>query len=300
MHPGASTAKDHPLLTSRLIRVRPAMHRHLIALLLAWALAGSVWAGDSRELFQRVVVLGASLSAGFDCTQPFGGPSTAEHQFAHYLEAALRGPHEPLATQASSLLFLQAPAFMEKQVSAAVQARPTLVVGLDALFWFCYGAVQAGEDTLTRFESGLRQLERLEAPLVVGDIPDASVSVGGMLSPEAVPSPAMIARCNARLKAWAAARKNVAVFPLAQLMGRAIANDAVELAGAKWPRGKSRTLLQRDLLHPSRRGLAGLAIGALELAARSGGASQEAIEQDVDVVYTSALDRARAAAAPAP
>ena len=280
-----------------------AMNRTLLRLLVLALFAAASLAGAqdaAPALFQRVVLLGASATAGFEESELMGGPKTAQYRFANYVEAALTTPHEPVATQASALLFFQPEAVMEKQVAATVAARPTLVIGLDALFWFCYGAGLTAEQRTARFEAGLRLLERLDAPLVIGDLPDAARAVGGMLSATDMPDAATLARCNERLAAWAAGRKNVAVFPLARLMAAAAANGEFTLSGLTWENGKSAALIRADHLHPSRHALAALAIATLDTAARTANPplAPDTINRDLETVYAAAVARGDAAAKP--
>ncbi len=256
----------------------------LIALLLA--ATSFVSAEDAPAIFQRIVMLGASATSGFDESEPLGGPKTPQYLFANYIEAALTGAHEPVATQASALLFLQTREIMEKQIAATVVAKPTLVIGLDALFWFCYGAGMDAEQRTALFDEGLRLLERIDAPLIVGDIPDAAKAVGGILGKAELPEPATIAVCNERLKSWAAARKNVTIFPVARVMTAAAANEEVVLAGHTWETGKSGALVRSDRLHPSRHALAALAIATLDAAG-----SALPLGRDLEKVYAAGIAR---------
>ena len=279
------------------------MTRALLRLLICALFAAASLAGAqdaAPALFQRIVLLGASATAGFDESELLGGPKTAQYRFANYVEAALTGPHEPVAVQASALLFFQPEAVMEKQVAATVAAKPTLVVGLDALFWFCYGAGLSAEQRAARFEAGLRLLARLDAPLVIGDLPDASRAVGGMLGATDMPDAATLARCNERLIAWAAGRKNVTVFPLARIMAAAAANEEITLTGHTWEQGKSAALIRADHLHPSRHALAALAIATLDTATRTANPplAPGAINRDLETVYATATARAEAGAKP--
>jgi hypothetical protein len=248
---------------------------------------------SAPALFQRIVLLGASATAGFDVSEPFGGPKTPQYRFANYVEAALIGAHEPVATQATALLFLKVQETMERQVAATVALRPSLVIGLDAMFWFCYGTGLTAEQRLARFNAGLRLLEQIDAPLVLGDIPDATKAVGGILDKAELPDLAAIAQCNERLKSWAADRKNVIVFPLAQMMAAATANEDLVLGGHTWEKGKSAALVRSDRLHPSRHGLAALAIAALESAAAANIPPVPAtfLCRDVEAVYAAGLAR---------
>ncbi len=250
-------------------------------------------------LFQRVVVLGASLTSGFNSAQPFGGPETRQYRFANYVEAALTGRHEPVASHASSFLFFSPRETMENQVNATVAAKPSLVIALDAMFWFCYGGGMTREQRLELFDWGLRQLQRVEAPLIVGDIPDASKAVGGMLGMAQMPELSTIAQCNQRLKTWAASRRGVTVFPLSRIMATATANEELILAGCTWPRGKTRALVQADHLHPSLGGLAALAVAVLDAAAAAATPPVPAtsLRRDLEAVYTAAIARGKVEAA---
>ena len=239
-------------------------------------------------LFQRIATLGASATSGFDESEPLGGPKTPSYRFANYLEATLIGTHEPITTQASALFFLQAEPVMEKQVTDMLATKPTLVIGLDALFWFCYGAGLTEEKRAARFEIGLRQLERIESPLVVGDIPDATAATGGILGKEEMPAPETIALCNKRLKAWATGRKSVTVFPIAKIMATVAANEETAIGGYTWEKGKSGPLMRKDHLYPSRHGLAALAIATLEAAAPT-----SPLCRDLEKVYAAAIERAK-------
>jgi hypothetical protein len=208
----------------------------------------------------------------------------------------LRGAHDPVRSAATTFLFLHAAESLEKQVGTAVASKPTLVVALDALFWFCYGVGVSDDERTARFDSALRQLSRIDAPLIIGDLPDARNAVGGVLDKTQMPGLAAIARCNQRLQAWAAERKRVVIFPLSRVMAAASANEELVLAGQRWEKGKSRRLVQSDQLHPSRHALAALAIEALEMAAAgfTPPAPLTSLCRDLETVYKDALFRAKA------
>ena len=94
---------------------------------------------SAESPWQRVVVIGASASAGFILSEPFGGTNTDRCRLNRYLDAAINIPHAPVENLASPLLFMNPEAFAPVQIAAAKHEQPTLVVGLDFLFWFCYG-----------------------------------------------------------------------------------------------------------------------------------------------------------------
>src|SRR5438093_9364837 len=79
---------------------------------------------------ERVVVLGASMAAGFG----------AERTFGEAFEASLRGPHEPVLDLGNELFFSSPNSIGAHEVETALAAEPTLVVALDFLFWFGYGS----------------------------------------------------------------------------------------------------------------------------------------------------------------
>jgi len=251
------------------------------AFLVAWALVSSGAAAESlratnstaavakittKSPWQRIVMIGASATAGFTLNEPFGGPNTAQLKLSRYIEAALTVPHEPVRNFGSALLFLQPELLAGQQVTQALTNQPTLVIGVDFLFWFCYGAGRTDAERLGRFEQGLELLEKFEGPLVVGDLPDASATVNIMLRPEQMPSLTAIAAANQQLKTWAATRPQVAVVALSEFMSNAMANRAITIRDFVLPEGTTRRLVQDDKLHPTPAGAATLALAVLEAA----------------------------------
>jgi hypothetical protein len=87
-----------------------------------------------------------------------------------------------------------------------------------------------------------------------------------------MPSPEVRRAANRRLKEWAAQHRQVTVVPVAEFMRAATANKSLTVHGHALAGGTTRSLLQGDRLHPSRRGCAVLAISILDafLAARPG------------------------------
>ena len=59
-----------------------------------------------KSPFNRIAMIGASVSAGFTESELFGGPKTAQYRLHHYLNAALLVPHEPAANFANAMFFL--------------------------------------------------------------------------------------------------------------------------------------------------------------------------------------------------
>ncbi len=197
----------------------------------------------------RVVVLGASLSAGFGNGLPL----------RKILEKAAGKKKVPILDTATSLFFLKPLAFGPFQVKKALAAKPSLVIGLDFLFWYLYGGVPE-RARLERLKKGLRLLERLgKTPLILGDIPDMHGASPDMLPPKAIPRKETIRKAGEAIRAWAEKHPMVRIFPLAEY------TDLCKKKGWDLEPGPGERpfppvhidpsrLLQKDRLHPSRAG----------------------------------------------
>ncbi len=218
----------------------------------------------ARPPWGRIVMVGASATAGFTETEPLGGPTTPQYHLSRYLDAALAVPHEPVRNFGDRLFFVQPETVGRYQIEQALKARPTLVVGVDFLFWFCYGDGPAEKDRLQRFEKALNLLEAVPCPLVVGDIPDATGAADTLLSADQIPRIETMSAANRRLREWAASRPRVVIVSLSGFMRTVMANQALTVRGYTLPEGKTRLLLQSDKLHPSPRGCSVLALAILD------------------------------------
>jgi hypothetical protein len=235
-------------------------------------------ATTTNDPWSRVVMVGASVSAGFTESEPLGGPTTSQHRLSRYVDAALLVPHEPVQNLATSLFFVQPEALGDQQIQAAAKAQPSLLLGIDFLFWFCYGEGSTDAKRLQRFEKGLKMLEVFQCPMVLGDIPDASAAVNGMLRPDQIPSAKAMAAANHRLQEWAATRPQTGVLHLSAFMLTVVSNQALTVHGYTMPEGKTRMLLQNDKLHPSPPGCAVVALAALDAVKTTKPASTSAAE----------------------
>jgi hypothetical protein len=249
--------------------------------------------------WSRIVMIGASASAGFIESEPFGGPTTSKLRLNRYLDAALVASHEPVRNFSSAKFFMQPEGQGQSQSERALQSNPSLLVALDFLFWFCYGDGSTDKERLQRFEQGLKFLEPFRCPLIIGDLPDASAAVERMLTPDQVPSPAALSAANRRLKEWASARKQAVVIPLSAFMRNAMANKPVTVHGQTLAEGKTRVLLQDDKLHPSAAGCAVLALAIFDsFLSNQTSLSSSDIRWDAKDVYHLALEPSRPANAP--
>lgn len=248
-----------------------------------------------KSPWERIVMVGASASAGFTESEPLGGSTTPRYRLSRYLDAALAVPHEPVRNLANALFYWDPESTGRYQVEQALQSRPTLVVGVDFLFWFCYGEGRTDQERLKRFEKGLKLLEAVSCPLILGDIPDASVATNSMLRLEDVPSGQAMAAANRRLKEWAAARRHVVVVSLSGFMRAVLGDRAVSVHGRILPAGKTRALVQPDQLHPTPAGAAVLALLILDaLQSTQSAAPAGGIRWDPDEVYRLGIKNAPA------
>jgi hypothetical protein len=262
----------------------------LFVFFLAAAWASGIHA-EEKAPWARIVVIGASVSHGFTASEAFGGPKTKELALDRYLDGALIAAHEPLRNLANAMFFMLPDDMGHTQIRQALTNNPTLIIGVDFLFWFCYGHGETDRDREDHFEKGLKLLESVECPLIIGDIPDASAAVNRMLSPREMPSPKARAAANRRLKEWAGQHKQVIVVPLDEFMHEVTANKALTVHGFALAEGTTRALLQHDRLHPNQRGCAVLTVSILDafLAAQRGlDASQVRWDPD-EVLRTTGL-----------
>lgn len=208
---------------------------------------------------QEVVILGASLSAGFACPWPDedGNPNRTER-----LKKALGSLWDRDTARVrdlSDLLTFQSP--VKKQtprVARAMKADPDLLLGIDFMFWFGYGSVWSPkrDARLERQQQAFAMLEKFDCPIVLGDYPDMTGADPRMLRQSQIPKPAVLKELNKRLHEWADARDHVTVFPLAEWVaqmkkeGRSVyvEDEEVQLG--------PKALLQSDRLHPTKLGLA--------------------------------------------
>ncbi len=234
------------------------MKSWLLALALCCAPFAQEKASQERSFqpsrLERVVVMGASLSAGFG----------AERPFVAVVEASLRGKHQPPLDLGDPLFFTSPLQIGAQQASSALDAEPTLLIALDFLFWFGYGtndakgaAIKIESQRLELLERGLKLLEEFECPLVIGDFPDMSAAVGKMLSPEQMPQVSTLPLLSKRVREWAATRKNTFVLPLSEVVLELHSEGEVTIGRHTFPNGSK--LLQPDQLHPTLEGLVAVA-----------------------------------------
>ena len=220
-------------------------------------------ASEEARPLARVMTIGASVTDGF----------LLKADLSEMIEAMFRDEDFVTATFSTSFFFANPDKNGKQAIEFLGKNEPTMVVALDFLFWFGYGAIgphggriQAEEERLALLEHGLGLLEDLDVPLLVGDFPNMSSAVGrGMLQASQQPEAETLDRLNERVHEWAAARKQTIVIPLSEVVEVMRAGEAFKIGAHEWPADSTERVLMPDHLHPTFEGLAGIAhlIGSL-------------------------------------
>lgn len=225
-----------------------------------------------------IAIIGASASAGFGVfvEGPGGdGPGIVDLRLRDLLEAVVE-PCPVTFSDWSTAMFFRDPIDVGREsVERAMAVEPAAVLAIDYLFWFAYGSHDAEGRPIREesqrealFEIGLANLDRLSAPILVGDLPNAKGASTRILSERQIPAPETLARLNARLEAFAAERPRIRVLRLSEEMRRAKELDAARPPPAVGDDGTPvpsirRPRLQRDRMHPTFDGLVEIARASL-------------------------------------
>lgn len=244
------------------------------------------------DLFERIAVLGASLSYGHGLSQQAGRPVG----LAEVFDAALLGEHGEVHSHADWFFFSRSLDAREAMVRRALEREPTLLVAPDFLFWYAYGAVS--DETLRpwMFGEALALLDEFPGTVIVGDVPWLEAAVGrtdgrypGLQSYQ-LPERATVDALNDQLAAWARARPHVVVLPLHDFVEDLLTEQPVSVGDNVWEAGGPERLLFADWLHPTLEGCSAVAVSCLlELAEARPGWDVARIEPDVQRVVARVL-----------
>jgi hypothetical protein len=210
----------------------------------------------------RLHVIGASVSGGFRDGPMTGAEVVGETVSLQQVLKAWCGEHARATTHATMqmmAMFTNPLQIGAQQVAGAQKAEAVGVLAVDFAFWFANGYVPGDDEAKARGDllaRGLELLDGLRGPIVLGDLPDMTGASPRMLKPAQIPGVALQATLNAQIAAFAKARPNVRLLPLATLM-RQLQTDGVDLPLASGPvRAQPGALLQGDQLHANRLGMA--------------------------------------------
>ncbi|MCB9909700.1 MAG: hypothetical protein H6829_05465 [Planctomycetes bacterium] len=235
--------------------------------------------GDTKPtspgLLDRVVVMGASVSAGFGLCKEL----EVATPLSVLVDAALvDAPHET-QNLGENLLFLGPIYTGHYLAQQALEAKPTLLIAVDYLFWYgMFWRWDSGEERLAGLERGLKELERFDCPIVIGDFPDVrpalkgrhEVTKGPVIFPSMIPSEPVRQAMNDRVRAWAAAHDNVVLVSLADFLQQLSQGEAVPLPEGQSLQGTIPEILQVDLLHPRLAGCQALVLTIFDAVRKAG------------------------------
>ena len=219
-------------------------------------------------LWERSVIIGASVSDGFHHTEPLGGPMSDSLALDVSLKKLLQNPKIQITNLSNRLCFLTPLIISHKQIFDAKRKHPSVIIAVDQLFWHLYGRFSSNEDRLKTFQNALDNLSPLESPLIIGNIPDASEAVRIMLSASQVPNLETINKANQILNEWVKKRiknkKQTVIIDLAEFMKLCAANKEIKLNNITYPAGITRDFLQADRLHPTPAGISAISYAVMD------------------------------------
>ena len=281
------------------------------------------------HLYDRIAVVGASASDGFGVSvradalpadlnapvDPNGKPTVAKKltpvqlNLSDVLRYATKTTTDGTTSQrvimhhySSGFFFTNPGPIGQGEIYRALKIKPTLVLGLDFLFWYVYGTVTAdgkpmttGADRFSNLELGLEQLDRIVnagIPLVIADIADMHDAIGKMLSENQVPDVQTIGNANTRIMEWVKARPLVKIMPLSQILETLKKGGSIDLAGKSWNPAELGALLQDDQLHPTFAGTVVIAAGLIDLAQSNDPSTPPPFDFDPKLIREKVLEKA--------
>jgi hypothetical protein len=206
------------------------------------------------------------------------------------MEGLIIAPHEDVKIVSEMMFFRNPKEHGDAFIKQIKTHDPTLVVGIDFLFWFAYGGTgfeEPAQHRKEKFEHGLTLLSQISVPLVIGDLPDMRRAVGKMLSAHQVPSTETIKILNERLRAWALEHPNVIVLPAHDLIQSILNDEEVTVLNSTWAEGSKAQLVQPDMLHLT---LEGAVVSTLMVIEALG---TDCVETDPKVIMKNAAAIAR-------
>ncbi len=221
-------------------------------------------AAHAQKLFERPFIIGASVSDGYEHTEKFGGPRSDALALDIYLKQIIVDPDLKFTNLGKRFCFLHPLGISHKQVTDTLESKPSVIIAVDQLFWQLYGKFSSSEQRLKTFQAALKKLDPITCPLVIGNIPDASHSLGKMLAASQIPDMETIDTANKILNAWVKKRTNTAIIDLAAFMKCSVSNQEIKLKHITYPAGTTKKFLQTDMLHPTAAGAMALSYAVIE------------------------------------
>ncbi len=266
----------------------------LIALIAGFfvVLSGCADATTTQSL-NRVAIVGASVTAGFGVKTPPVDGDAGDYRITmkHIWEGMIDCNHDEVGYFGEMIFFGDPKAAGKESIDKTIAYNPTLVIGIDFLFWFGYGTPPKNVDPkvnrIEKLQYAFDLLDSLDAQIIVGDLPDVHGAIGKMLSPAQVPSVDTLNKLNTMIYAWAKDRPNITVVSVRNLAANLMNDEEITYLGYTWPAGSQEELLQKDMLHTT---LEGTIAASLMLAEKI---QTQCLETDPNVIKNRALERAR-------
>ena len=246
------------------------------------------------DIFNRVVVTGASVTAGYGITTPpvKGDLGAYQVNMKHIMEGMITSKHEDVIYFGDLYFFKKSKENAKVFIEKIKECQPTLVVGIDFLFWFGHGTPPKDVDVqayrMEKLQFALESLEQLSVPVIIGNLPDVSGAVGKMLSANQIPTKETLQKLNERIHRWGNSHENVTVIDAYSLWSKAMRGEEIVLFDFTWPEGSQATLLQKDMLHTKLEGT----VAASLLVAKA--TKTDCMETDPKVIMKKAEAAARA------
>ena len=249
--------------------------------------AGDEESGPRAAKALRIATIGASVTAGYGNARELR--TDADVPLSTFLRT-LTSERRPVEVtgRGDRWCFADAPKVGARQVDAALATSPTLVVAADFLFWYAYGrSTRRDPRREAGLEEGLRQLDRIGCPLVVGDLPDISSALDGkgpfggpLVTRDLFPTDEQRTRMNERIRAWAERRGGVEIVPLSEITTRMRTGQTLVVRGNSWTVTDLGDALQDDRLHPTVRGSTWVAMECIDAATRFEGVEADDFDWD--------------------
>lgn len=215
----------------------------------------------------KIAILGASVSSGFGLdpnADPFSGQES-KLRLANVVSASIVGAHAAPLDFATMMFFMSPKENAVQTAKEALDAKPTMVVAIDYLFWLAYGKGEVAART-ERLDAGLKALEPLTCPVLLGDVPDFNgVKVSPMmLAPQAIPARDVLDALQQHVRDWAKAHTNVVLVPVRDMLAKMNAGEPIDVRGNHYDKGARAKLMQEDGLHTTLEGTSALWVLALD------------------------------------
>jgi len=247
-----------------------------------------VLGGCTHPVLGRPAIVGASVSCGVGACVPASQAAGATHSaqsgsatasesrelpvnLAIAYAALVQSAHHTPIDLSDPGTFLEPLEVLRGQVNAAIALRPTVVIGVDALFWpvrqpipLEVPADQRRAMRLEALEQALAELDRVPCAIVIGDLPRIGRPGSLVNSPERSLDDETLAELNARLSAWVLERPNRAIVRLSHFVEAIDRGESIELGGFRVDAEQVHGLLQSDRLHASGEGIILLTAGAID------------------------------------